>query len=106
MVETTHPRQRAGIETHIMPDGTCLLFDAVSNEGRALNAAGALVWDYCDGTLSAGEIADELVALLPNEPQMHAETLSLLDELERMGYLVEADHTPDTLVQPRIDAVE
>jgi Coenzyme PQQ synthesis protein D (PqqD) len=87
MLETIHPRQREDIETHIMPDGTCLLFDAVSNEGRALNAAGALVWDLCDGTLAADEIAAELAALLPDEPQMHAETLSLLEELERMGYL-------------------
>ena len=71
-----------------MPDGTCLLFDVVSNEGRALNAAGALTWDYCDGTLSVGEIADELAALLPNVPQVRADTLALLVELAQSGYLV------------------
>jgi hypothetical protein len=97
MVETRYPRQRADIETHIMPDGTCLLFDEVSNEGRALNAAGALVWDYCDGTLSAGEIAAELAALLPDEPQMHAEALSLLEEFERLGYLVEDERSQDVV---------
>jgi hypothetical protein len=100
MVETTHPRQRADIETHIMPDGTCLLFDVVSNEGRALNAAGALVWDYCDGTLSAGEIAAELAALLPDDSQMQAETLSLLEEFERLGYLVEVEHSRDEVTAP------
>jgi hypothetical protein len=97
MVETIHLRQREDIETHFMPDGTCLLFDEVSNEGRALNAAGALVWDYCDGSLTVGEIAAELAALLPNEPQVHAETLSLLEELERTGYLVEAEQSPALL---------
>ncbi|MGO8947348.1 MAG: PqqD family protein [Ktedonobacterales bacterium] len=106
MVETARPCQRADIETHIMPDGTCLLFDPVANEGRALNAAGALVWDYCDGTLSTDEIAAELAALLPDEPHMHAETLALLQELERMGYLVASQHTTDPLSSPGIDVAK
>jgi hypothetical protein len=76
-----------------MPDGTCLLFDVVSNEGRALNAAGALTWDYCDGTLSAGEIAGELAALLPGEPETYDKTLALLDELAGDGYLVTTEST-------------
>src|SRR5215469_3218559 len=88
MIETIYPRQRADIETHIMPDGTCLLFDVVSNEGRALNAAGALTWDYCDGTLSAGEIASELAALLPDETGTYEKTLALLNELVGDGYLL------------------
>ena len=92
MDEAAHPLQRADIETHIMPDGTCLLYDPVSNDGRALNAAGALTWDYCDGELSAGEIADELAALLPGEPETRADTLALLDDLAQSGYLVTAEH--------------
>ena len=91
MVESVYPFQRADIETHIMPDGTCLLFDVVANEGRALNAAGALTWDYCDGTLSADEIADELAALLPNEPQVRDDTLALLAELAQLGYLATSE---------------
>jgi hypothetical protein len=100
MVETTHPRRRDDIETHIMPDGTCLLFDAASNEGRALNAAGALIWDYCDGALSAGEIAGELAALLPGEEHIHAETLALLEELDQLGYLMPTTDAPDLAVVP------
>lgn len=108
MDQATHPRQRADIETHIMPDGTCLLFDEASNEGRALNAAGALTWDYCDGALSAGEIADELAVLLPNEPQVRADTLALLEELERLGYLKTSEDRPDQsdLLPPAADAAE
>jgi len=105
MVETVHPRQREDIETHIMPDGTCLLFDAVSNEGLALNAAGALVWDYCDGTLSADEIAAELATLLPEEQQTQAETLSLLEELGKLGYL-SADGVSDPEPGPETGAAE
>jgi hypothetical protein len=99
MVESIYFLQRTDIETHIMPDGTCLLFDTVSNEGRALNAAGALTWDYCDGTLSAGEIADELVALLTNEPQVRADTLALLAELAQSGYLVTRERALTSLAQ-------
>ena len=99
MVESVYPLQRADIETHIMPDGTCLLFDVISNEGRALNAAGALTWDYCDGTLSAGEIADELAALLQNEPQVRTDTLALLAELAQSGYLVTSEHALTSAAQ-------
>jgi hypothetical protein len=94
MDETVYPYQRADIETHIMPDGTCLLFDVITNEGRALNASGALTWDYCDGALSAGEIADEIAALLPSEPGTRDDTLTLLAELAQLGYLVTADGAP------------
>jgi coenzyme PQQ synthesis protein D (PqqD) len=106
MVENTYPRQRADIETHIMPDGTCLLFDVVSNEGRALNQAGALVWDYCDGALSAGEIAAELAALLPNEAHMHAKTLALLDEFEQLGYVTVDKATPESRATTSAGAAE
>jgi hypothetical protein len=107
LVESTYPLRREDIETHIMPDGTCLLFDAVSNEGRALNAGGALVWDYCDGTLSAGEIAAELSALLPDNPEVHSETLLLLEEFERLGYLLEVDPSQDAVTStPLPDAEE
>src|SRR5690348_11754897 len=99
MVETVYVLQRADLETHIMPDGTCLLFDIVSNEGRALNAAGALAWDYCDGTLSVGEIADELASLLSNEIQAHDDTLALLAELAQLGYLVATEGMPISTVQ-------
>jgi hypothetical protein len=99
MIESVYLLHRADIETHIMPDGTCLLFDVISNEGRALNAAGALTWDYCDGTLSAGEIADELAALLPNEPQVRTDTLALLAELAQSGYLVTSEHALTSAAQ-------
>ncbi len=94
MVEAAYLLQRADIETHIMPDGTCLLYDPVSNEGRALNAAGALVWDYCDGTLSVGEIADELATLLSVEPKTRADTIALLGDLAQSGYLVVSEGAP------------
>lgn len=94
MVETVYVIQRADMESHFMPDGSCLLYDPVKNEGHALNPAGALTWDYCDGTLSAGDIADELAALLPGEPETRVDTLALLDELAQLGYLVMCEGGP------------
>jgi hypothetical protein len=85
-----YPRQRPDIETHILPDGSCLIFDAVANQGRALNAAGALTWDYCDGTHTPDEIAAEVAALLPDFEPARQATLRLLDDLGQAGFLVAA----------------
>jgi hypothetical protein len=71
----------------VLPDGTCLLFDPLGNEGYVLNAAGALVWDYCDGTLTAAEIAQELAALLPEHPEVREETDRILQDLAERGLL-------------------
>lgn len=88
MLQLTCPRQRPDVETHLLPDGTCLLFDPVGNEGYVLNAAGALVWDYCDGTLAGAEIAQELVALLPEHPEVLEETERILKDLAERGLVL------------------
>lgn len=75
---------------HVLPDGTCLLFDERSDEGHTLNASGALVWDYCDGERTADEIAQELADLLPQEPQVRADTMRLLEEFAERGLLLSA----------------
>lgn len=88
MAEDIHPRRRDDVESEILPDGSCLLFDPVSNNGHALNAAGALIWDYCDGALSAGAIADELAQLLPDAPEMRTQALAMIATLSRLGLLL------------------
>ncbi len=86
--ERLHVRRRADVETAILPDGSCLLFDPTTNHGHALNASGALIWDCCDGTLSAGMIADELAGLLPDEPQIRDRTLSMIGTLVHLGLVL------------------
>jgi hypothetical protein len=95
-VQLNYPRRRADVETHVLPDGTCLLFDPQGNEGYVLNAAGALVWDYCDGTLTCAAIAQELAALLPQHPEVRAETERALQDLAERGLL----STPDASAAP------
>jgi hypothetical protein len=70
-----------------MPDGSCLIFDPVANQGRALNASAALTWDYCDGTLTPDEIAAEVAALLPDYDAARQAALQLIEELGRAGFL-------------------
>jgi hypothetical protein len=79
---------RSEIETYILPDGSCLLFDPVLRQGHVLDATGALAWDYCDGTVSGDEIVDEIAALVPESLTLRNEAISALEEFARRGLLV------------------
>jgi Coenzyme PQQ synthesis protein D (PqqD) len=81
------PLRRADVETYLMPDGSCVLFDPRLGEGLTLNAAGALVWDYCDAALSTDEIAREVASLLPNEPLAYTDGLAVMSQLLELGLL-------------------
>jgi len=81
------PLRRADVETYLMPDGSCVLFDPRQGEGLTLNAAGALVWDYCDAALSTEEVAREVASLLPNEPQAYTDGLAVMSQLRELGML-------------------
>ncbi len=82
------PTRRPEVETHLLPDGTCLLFDPIASEGHVLSAVGALVWDYCDGTVSRGDMADEIGNLLPEMSQLRDEVVHLLDQFTELGLLL------------------
>lgn len=72
----------------MLPDGSGLLFDPITEAGHVLNAVGALAWDFCDGALSAEAIADEIAALVPGAPTLRADILALLTEFAQGGLLV------------------
>ena len=84
------PQARPDVETYVLPDGSCLLFDPVSSEGLALSLVGALVWDYCDGALTDAEIADEIAALTPENTGLRDEVMQFLKEFTRNGLLLPA----------------
>ena len=81
------PIRRPDVQTEFLPDATCLLFDPASGLGHVLNTAGALVWDCCDGAMTAQAIAVELATLLPDHPDAAGETLRVLDDLFKLGVL-------------------
>lgn len=85
--ESQRVRRRDDVETTILPDGSCLLFDSVTNNGHALNASGALIWDCCDGTMTAGAIADELAGLLPDDPTVRDAALEMIVNLTQLGLI-------------------
>jgi len=101
MKHDLRPAARHEIETHVFPDASCLLFDPRAQDGHVLDAFGALVWDYCDGALSAGEIAAEIAALVPHYQGVAERVAALLDEFARRGLLLapEAAGRDDVAVQ-------
>lgn len=84
---SARPIRRPDVQTEFLPDATCLLFDPATGLGHVLNTAGALVWDCCDGAMTAGAIAGEVAALLPHHPDAAGETLRVLDDLLTLGVL-------------------
>lgn len=84
----TRPCARAEIETHIFPDASCLLFDPRAQDGHVLDAFSALVWDYCDGALTAAEIAVEIGALVPQAGDVSQQVLGLISDFTQRGLLV------------------
>jgi hypothetical protein len=84
------PLRRPDIETHVLPDGTSLLFDPATDAGHMLNALGSLVWDYCDGALSADAITDEVAGLLPEASHLPGEVRRLLADFAEAGLLASA----------------
>jgi coenzyme PQQ synthesis protein D (PqqD) len=81
------PKARHDVETYIVPDGTCFLYDPSSDESYTLDQVGALVWDFCDGHTSAGDIVHEIAALLPDDTGISTRVTRLLAELGEEGLL-------------------
>ncbi|MBU8894791.1 PqqD family protein [Corallococcus sp. H22C18031201] len=87
------PRHRAG--TDGKPFGAdYLLLDAEGRTLRGLNATAARIWELCDGSRSARELAQQLVREvdtargpgLPLEAVLR-DTLGFLSELVRLGLI-------------------
>jgi hypothetical protein len=94
MPDTANPVRRPDVETFLLPDGSCLLFDSRTEEAHVLNVVGALVWDYCDGALSAEQIADELAPLLPEQPTLGDDVREMIEALAGKGLLRVAGASP------------
>lgn len=94
------PQARPEVDTHLFPDASCLLFDNRSENAYVLEAFGALVWDYCDGTLTASEIAQEMAALLPQDSGAGAQTLDLIQHFEQRGLLQGQETAAPDVTQP------
>lgn len=89
---SSYPLHRADVMLEVLPDGSALLYDPQTDQGHALAALAALVWDMSDGTLTVGEMIAELTATLPQIPDLDQVVQALLDHFTLAGLLEEADH--------------
>ena len=96
----SHPLRRADIETHVLPDSTCLLFDPDTDAGHVLDALASLVWEYCNGALSLRDITDEVACLLPEERSLPSEVRRLLADVAEAGALASAPRSKSPANEP------
>jgi hypothetical protein len=81
------PRQRADVLFEVMPDGSALLYDPLTDAGHILMAVGALAWDMCDGAQTADAIVSAIASLLPDQPEISEIVRSVLTEFADGGLL-------------------
>ena len=84
------PKDRLGVESYIVPDGSCFLFDPASDASYTLDQLGALVWDFCDGRTTVDRIIHEITELLPNDADAPSRARLLLTEFAKEGLLESA----------------
>lgn len=72
----------------VLPDGSALLYDPVADQGHALAALAALVWDMCDGTMTVEAIVADLAEQLPQMPHIAEIVDTLLNEFKQTDLLV------------------
>ncbi len=89
------PKARSGVETYIVPDGSCFLFDPASDASYTLDQLGALVWDYCDGLTPVDRIIREIKELLPANAEAPSRVALLLTQLAEEGLLEPASDAPE-----------
>jgi hypothetical protein len=94
MLAPVHPLRRADVETYVLPDGTSLLFDPISEAGHPLDVLRSLIWDYCDGSLSDTQIAQEVAELLPEQAEAASYALHVLEEFGQQGLLAPIGRPP------------
>jgi hypothetical protein len=94
------PRRRDALETHLMPDGSALLYDPATSQAHTLNPVGSFIWEYCDGTLTPDQIAAELADALPEAPGIHAEALRMIAEFEAAGLFADASEPQEAPAEP------
>jgi hypothetical protein len=91
------PCRRKGVEQHPVVDDL-VLYEQESNRTFALNRSAAAIWELCDGTRTANEIACELErALGTDERTLRDDVRSGILELYRLG-LLESSARPDARV--------
>lgn len=81
-------RQRPGLLIEEFDD-ELVVCDPDREEVILLNPMAAAIWELCDGSRTAGEIVEDILACLSaDRGEVLADVQRLLGEMERRGFLV------------------
>jgi hypothetical protein len=76
-------------------DGDVVLYDEQSGELHALNVTAGLVWARCDGSVSVGQMIDELNQTFGiDRPRLAVDVIAVVRRLGRLGLLEGLSTTP------------
>ncbi len=85
-----YPRKRADLFVREVEE-ELLLYDPHTGEVFLLNETAASIFDLLDGSRSPQDVADELLRLLPADPdQVLADVHRILEEFKKGGLLEES----------------
>jgi PqqD family protein of HPr-rel-A system len=86
---TTRPSARPDVRGEPL-DSELVLYDPENGRAYVLNRTAALLWELCDGSLTATGLAEELRRLygLDDHCNLTADVTTCLGQLERAGLLV------------------
>jgi hypothetical protein len=82
------PVRRGAVEFRVLDDLSSVAVDPDSGEAHALTAVATAVFERCDGTLTVGEIVEEVTDIFdaPRE-QVERDVLAFLDDLSARGLI-------------------
>jgi radical SAM protein with 4Fe4S-binding SPASM domain len=84
------PKKRKDIINEIVEDET-VIYDPKNHNVHHLNPVAGVIWDLCDGSHTAKEIAEEIVDVLESDQsQVEGDVTKTIEEFQSKGLLEEA----------------
>jgi hypothetical protein len=85
------PKRDPAIKTNVLPDGHAVLVSLSTNWAQTLTPLGALVWEFCDGSNSLDDIAQQICAITngDNDAKLKQSIKELVDELDDAGFFLQ-----------------
>ena len=85
--EVKRPMRREGIRAETI-DGETVLYDPLRGHAVYLNETASLIWQLCDGSRTADEMATALQRELPGKPQVGEDMRETIARFAAAGLLV------------------
>jgi hypothetical protein len=82
--QTSRPRARADLDVNEVPDGL-IIYDGVNDQVHYLNHTAAVVFCFCTGDLTEGDIAEEVRASFSLDELPATDTADCLTTFREQG---------------------